>query len=352
VILFDGTVPVDYHQFLIVVNGWPDPDEESLVAANGLVEVRSGGLTVLSGAQYGDIGLRVEGHPAEPDLDLDDWDEVVDVSVDVSGELLIHELMGGPVVPDIAFDGPGTYRLRCCARGRELGQPHAYDDPPAESPWERHAVLLWPAPAAPARVHKLTDRVGAGFSGEPDGSAPPPAPGYEAALRTMERLITAVAAEGDPEPAGTAEAEVTAVLDASPRKVFAKVRALHWWLGRGGIPAYAPGQDFTVYLVHDAIYLWGSMRAVPARGRMEFDMAWANQPPDWREVPRPRTTVLLRVEKHGGGTLVSVSHRRLPAGWAGDVAALWRYYLARLARMVDDEVLYVGSHPWDPERTG
>jgi hypothetical protein len=51
---------------------------------------------------------------------------------------------------------PGDYRLRVHARGRD----DADED-------EGYELAVWPAPAAPAIVHKRTDRLGYRLRGEP-----------------------------------------------------------------------------------------------------------------------------------------------------------------------------------------
>ena len=128
----DDRILTDYHQFLIIEDAVPDVDEEPSVDGNGLVTVRPSGLSVITGRQYGKVRVHIELHDDEPVLDLAGWDEVVEVSVSsVRGQLQLCELLGSPLdaFPNLAFRGPGSYRLRLSARGR---------DEPAH---EQHAIL-------------------------------------------------------------------------------------------------------------------------------------------------------------------------------------------------------------------
>jgi hypothetical protein len=75
------------------------------------------------------VSVRVELHDSEPDVKVEDWSHVVEVSISVpSGQLQVHECTGGAVA-DFAV-APGDYRLRS----------HLRMD--AE---EFHCIALWPA---------------------------------------------------------------------------------------------------------------------------------------------------------------------------------------------------------------
>jgi hypothetical protein len=133
----------------------PDPGGES-----GLVGAAPGLAVVMTGTQFGNISLRVQVSAVEPDLDVDQWDEVAEVSL-VTGAGALGVMSGGqgPRQWSALTDGrPGSYRIRVHARGREAG---ASEDVVAGRPVEDHLVQIWPAPAAPAAVHKVTDEVGA-----------------------------------------------------------------------------------------------------------------------------------------------------------------------------------------------
>lgn len=133
----------------------PDPGGE-----NGLVGSAPGLAVVITGTQFGNIGLHVQVSAVEPELDVDRWDEVVEVSLAASaGPLSVTSGGHGPRQWSALTDGrSGSYRIRVHARGRDGG---ALADVVARNPVEEHLVQIWSAPAAPAAIHKTTDKVGA-----------------------------------------------------------------------------------------------------------------------------------------------------------------------------------------------
>lgn len=135
----------------------PDPGGE-----NGLVGSAPGLAVVITGTQCGNIGLRVQVSAVEPELDIDQWDEVVEVSLATeAGPLNVTSGGSGPRQWSALSDGrPGSYRIRVHARGRDSG---ARADVVTRNPVEEHLVQIWPAPAAPTVIHKITDEVGAGL---------------------------------------------------------------------------------------------------------------------------------------------------------------------------------------------
>ncbi|MET9263849.1 hypothetical protein [Amycolatopsis sp. NPDC004079] len=127
--------------------------------ANGLVGVDSGGAAVLTGTTTCKVTVTLHVLDAEPgSVELDGWDEVSEVSVDSEeGYLLVQNVMVGPPqeLDALAYVGPGAYRVRVHARGRDIA-PH----PHAEAPDEHYLISVRPAPEKPATVHKQTDRFG------------------------------------------------------------------------------------------------------------------------------------------------------------------------------------------------
>ncbi|ROP44254.1 hypothetical protein [Streptomyces sp. PanSC9] len=147
-----GPVPVQYHQFQI-------SDEEGPVGPalprrhNGLIEVQDGIATVYTGIHTGDVDVTVTLHPRAPEAGDTGWDEIVDVSLrSVSGNLM-DDL--DEDLPVLSFDGPGDYRLRVHARGRDIATDFAPDQ---NTEW--YLLQVWPAPAQDAVVRRQTDRYG------------------------------------------------------------------------------------------------------------------------------------------------------------------------------------------------
>jgi hypothetical protein len=95
------------------------------------------------------------------------WDEVVEATLVLAGGLArILEWGGAPRhdLPNLAVAGPGTYRLRCHARGRDFakglrGPLDLGED--VDLIEEAHLLAIWPAPPAEVIVHQTIDQVGA-----------------------------------------------------------------------------------------------------------------------------------------------------------------------------------------------
>jgi hypothetical protein len=124
---------------------------------------------VITGTQFGDIGLRVEVSAVEPELDVDRWDEVVEVSLATeAGPLNVTSGGSGLRKWSALTEGRSdSYRIRVHARGRDSG---ARADVVTRNPVEEHLVQIWPAAAAPIAMHKFTDEVGAELrAGAEDG---------------------------------------------------------------------------------------------------------------------------------------------------------------------------------------
>jgi hypothetical protein len=76
---------------------------------------------VLTGVSNGEVDVTVTLHQAEPVPDHKDWQEIVEISAhSASGELMVRAMMDDlDGTPLLSFNGPGDYRLRIHARGRE-----------------------------------------------------------------------------------------------------------------------------------------------------------------------------------------------------------------------------------------
>ncbi|MFC8208880.1 MULTISPECIES: hypothetical protein [Streptomyces] len=153
-----GPVPVQYHQFNISDEDGPTgPDLQR--EHNGLLQVTDGVTIVLTGIHTGDVDVTVTLHEAEPAPDSGSWQECVEISAhSASGDLMIRGLMDDldEELPVLSFSGPGDYRLRVHARGRDTAVDLAPDE---VTEW--YLTQAWPAPAQPATVLNQTDAYGA-----------------------------------------------------------------------------------------------------------------------------------------------------------------------------------------------
>ncbi|MFD8982447.1 hypothetical protein [Streptomyces sp. NPDC059564] len=142
-------------------------------------------LTLLAGTHTGAIRLTVERPLSEPGPPASEWDTVVDVSIySTSGKLWLNDGEGETrsAAGNLAHTGPGWYRVRAHARGRDRGEAEGIPDA-----WvEEHLMSIWPAPAQHDLVHRVTDAFGTAYH---DPERPPSAPIYPAeALPWAERV--------------------------------------------------------------------------------------------------------------------------------------------------------------------
>ena len=92
--------------------------------SNGLVAPMTQGALIVTGMNTGYVGVTVLAQDSPPaELAADTWEEIVEVSLHApTGNLQVESLDLGPVANDPAFlapSGPGWYRLRVHAQGRE-----------------------------------------------------------------------------------------------------------------------------------------------------------------------------------------------------------------------------------------
>lgn len=131
-----------------------------LVSAHGAVAI------ILTGTEHGRIRLTVDARaadPGPPGAGQVSWTDVVEVSlVFANGLARVTADAGTPVpgLPPLCAAGPGPYRVRVHARGRDrarraagLGQP--------QDLLEEHLIIAWPAAERPEMSYRLTDSYGA-----------------------------------------------------------------------------------------------------------------------------------------------------------------------------------------------
>jgi hypothetical protein len=113
---------------------------------------------IMAGTETGSLSVTADWREVEPPLDLDAWEEVVEVSMtfdDEEGVLCSQHPTDGAHFSPLPL---GTYRVRVHARGRDRGQ---HLRTVSDDPVEEHLIQAWPAPVGPEVRHKLTDQYGA-----------------------------------------------------------------------------------------------------------------------------------------------------------------------------------------------
>lgn len=151
-------VRVSDHWFGVLDAG--DVPVESGDWSNGLVVKMSHGAMIYTGISHGYVRVAVEVLESSPEyLDISDWDEVIDSSVySASGELRVDSPDTGAAtgLAVLSSNGPGHYRIRVHARGRDTNYDAVQNDPV-----EDYVLLAWPAAAGVDVLHKISDKCGA-----------------------------------------------------------------------------------------------------------------------------------------------------------------------------------------------
>ncbi|MFF7266700.1 hypothetical protein ACFZCL_41460 [Streptomyces sp. NPDC008159] len=128
--------------------------------SNGLATPMSHGAIILTGIRTGDVQVTAETQSTPTQTtDHAPWDEIVEVSVLCeSGQLLVESLDLGPAedLPDLASAGPGWYRIRVHAHGRNTN-PDGTDSDPIE----RYLLTAWPSASAPTVILKSSQHIAA-----------------------------------------------------------------------------------------------------------------------------------------------------------------------------------------------
>lgn len=157
IVLFDGSVQIDYGQFYFRSSdgqGGCDFDGAFIGQRNGLCGAATPGqLVLITGPNVGDPHVRAELHTREPALD-DRWEDIVEATMIVPerSAYSIVEL-GGDALGDSTYFSAGSYRVRYSASGTDDAHP-ASTNFVADS--DDYLLQLWPAHTAPDRVVKQT----------------------------------------------------------------------------------------------------------------------------------------------------------------------------------------------------
>lgn len=217
-----GWVRASYHMFGMF-DGPVDIETGIHGIENGLVQETAPGCCLIrTGVHSGQVHLTVDILDQEPDsiaftAGSQPWDEIIEVSVSApSGELRIGDLdyLGSKDYPVLSPGGPGSYRVRVQAVGRDYNP-----DESVPQSRERYLISVWPAPSAREWIVRATDKSGAEMrkyaaeftppdpahtSPEPTSRPPAPASDHEAAEYLRRRGGRATAGPvAAPDPANS-----------------------------------------------------------------------------------------------------------------------------------------------------
>ncbi|MFF8934613.1 hypothetical protein ACF08O_07715 [Streptomyces paradoxus] len=156
-------VHAEYHLFQITDPQGPVADD--LDASNtGLIGADGGAIEVTTGIHTGDVHVTVEPHSKRP-IPAQGWEEIAEISCNSpSGELLVTSSTDDPAdLPSLAYQGPGSYRLRVHVRGRD----RAVDQTVLDEAVESYLIQSWPAAHQDALPVQATDTYGTQVRAQP-----------------------------------------------------------------------------------------------------------------------------------------------------------------------------------------
>jgi hypothetical protein len=150
---FDGVVYVHYWQAYLYDGATEEiPTTVEYPLQFGLVNVGTGQAAIITGLHTGPVWMTVEVTDREPPARLDAYEDAVEVPF-VIADPELYVLNGKPVdALPLRAAGAGEYRLRVHARGMDA----ARDADASREPIDQYLLQLWPAPAAPPAILKVT----------------------------------------------------------------------------------------------------------------------------------------------------------------------------------------------------
>jgi hypothetical protein len=132
--------------------------------STGLAGMMESAAMVHAGVDRGTVTVSVDAVDSRPELNtpeqwaaLSEWEDIAEVSIYVpNGDLRVDRLEYGPFdarvdLPLLSPFGPGHYRMRIHARGRDR-----YYDKVVEDSGEAFYLVTWPQPPAPLLIIKST----------------------------------------------------------------------------------------------------------------------------------------------------------------------------------------------------
>ncbi len=112
---------------------------------------------VLTGIATGYVRVSGEALASRPSVLPDGWEDVAEVSLEVHAGPLRVTGIGGITGPEVRLDahGPGDYRLRIHAKGRDTDYDGSRLDPV-----EDYMIVAWPEQASPPTALRTTSKAG------------------------------------------------------------------------------------------------------------------------------------------------------------------------------------------------
>lgn len=160
-----GSADLFVHHNVFGILEAADWDENDDSAANGLVSPVRRGAYIYTGIHTGYIRVTAAALDEPPgDPDPDDWEEIVDVSIQTRrGALRVRSFEDeAPKLPPLTRNAGSWYRCRVHARGRDT-----MIDGTADTPVEDYLIQVWVDEVQrPQVVHRASDQYGASLRPE------------------------------------------------------------------------------------------------------------------------------------------------------------------------------------------
>ncbi|MBQ1040818.1 MULTISPECIES: hypothetical protein [Micromonospora] len=148
-----------------------DTPFEAMDYSTGLAGVMDSAALIATGVDRGYVEVTADALHAHPGLytgeqwnDLASWEDIAEISLYVpNGHLTVEQLElpqldERPQLPVLSADGPGYYRLRMHASGRDR-----HYDKVVDQSGERFHFLAWPAPPEAPLIMKAASWCGYGL---------------------------------------------------------------------------------------------------------------------------------------------------------------------------------------------
>ncbi|MDI6104681.1 hypothetical protein QLQ12_39430 [Actinoplanes sp. NEAU-A12] len=158
----EKTATLEVHDRLFALADQSDMRFETADWSTGLIAPMNAGAAIHAGVYRGRVTVTAVASREEPPLaGADQWDDIAEVSVNATaGALQVHQLQYGvtdapPTLPDLSLDGPGWYRVRVYAHGRDVHHDAFEDDS-----GERYRIESWRHAPLPPLIVRATSRCG------------------------------------------------------------------------------------------------------------------------------------------------------------------------------------------------
>lgn len=157
-LLMDAVVMTDYCQFDLLWGGdgfTGDFDLHFAGQVNGLAGAASGtGLYLPLGRRSGGSQVYVVLHERPPVVNVDEWEDIVEVSVVIPGGVPVGWSSWGTESSGLLAIPAGPYRVRVSARGRDAG----HENELAVEIVDCYLVEFWPAEPVPDAILRTVSR--------------------------------------------------------------------------------------------------------------------------------------------------------------------------------------------------